>query len=234
MGGTVFFDYDGTLHDSMRLYGPAFRHVYAALVAEGWAKPRAFSDEEIASWLGYSPASMWAAFMPDLPEAVWRSASGAVGEEMRRLLAEGAGCLYPGATTMLKSLREKGFCLVFLSNCSRAYRNEHLAAFELEDLFDGTWCAEDFEGLEKWQIYQRVAARYPQPHVMVGDRHHDQEVALRAGIPFVGCTYGFGAAGELKKADALVGAPADITEAVTVLAGRAQTAPQSSSDAPRR
>ena len=46
MGGTVFFDYDGTLHDSMRLYGPAFRHVYAALVAEGWAEPRAFSDEE--------------------------------------------------------------------------------------------------------------------------------------------------------------------------------------------
>ena len=54
MGGTVFFDYDGTLHDSMRLYGPAFRRVYAALVAEGWAEPRAFSDKEIASWLGYS------------------------------------------------------------------------------------------------------------------------------------------------------------------------------------
>lgn len=31
MGGTVFFDYDGTLHDSMHLYGPAFRRAYACL-----------------------------------------------------------------------------------------------------------------------------------------------------------------------------------------------------------
>ena len=71
MGGTVFFDYDGTLHDSMHLYGPAFRRAYAALVTDGWAAPRTFSDEEIASWLGYSPAAMWASFMPELPEAIW-------------------------------------------------------------------------------------------------------------------------------------------------------------------
>lgn len=219
MGGTVFFDYDGTLHDSMRLYGPAFRQTYAALVADGWAEPREFSDQEIASWLGYSPAAMWAAFMPDLPATVWRPASAAIGERMRRRLAEGAGRLYPGAKAMLASLREKGFRLVFLSNCSRSYRDEHLAAFELGSLFDSAWCAEDFEGLEKWQIYQRIAGRYPQPHLMVGDRHHDQEVALRAGIPFIGCTYGFGAASELKKAAALVGAAADIAEAVQTLTG---------------
>ena len=117
MGGTVFFDYDGTLHDSMHLYGPAFRRAYAALVTDGWAAPRTFSDEEIASWLGYSPAAMWASFMPELPEAIWQRASAAIGEEMRRLLAAGAGRLYPGAKAMLESLREEGCTLVFLSNC---------------------------------------------------------------------------------------------------------------------
>ena len=152
MGGTVFFDYDGTLHDSMHLYGPAFRRAYAALVTDGWAAPRTFSDEEIASWLGYSPAAMWASFMPELPEAIWQRASAAIGEEMRRLLAAGAGRLYPGAKAMLESLREEGCTLVFLSNCSGSYRDEHLAAFGLGGLFTGAWCAEDFEGLEKCQI----------------------------------------------------------------------------------
>lgn len=131
MGGTVFFDYDGTLHDSMHLYGPAFRRAYAALVTDGWAAPRTFSDEEIASWLGYSPAAMWASFMPELPEAIWQRASAAIGEEMRRLLAAGAGRLYPGAKAMLESLREEGCTLVFLSNCSGSYRDEHIAAFGL-------------------------------------------------------------------------------------------------------
>ena len=137
MGGTVFFDYDGTLHDSMHLYGPAFRRAYAALVTDGWAAPRTFSDEEIASWLGYSPAAMWASFMPELPEAIWQRASAAIGEEMRRLLAAGAGRLYPGAKAMLESLREEGCTLVFLSNCSGSYRDEHLAAFGLGGLFTG-------------------------------------------------------------------------------------------------
>lgn len=78
---------------------------------------------------------------------------------------------------MLESLREEGCTLVFLSNCSGSYRDEHLAAFGLGGLFTGAWCAEDFEGLEKWQIYRQICARYPKPHLMVGDRHHDQEVA---------------------------------------------------------
>lgn len=213
MGGTVFFDYDGTLHDSMHLYGPAFRRAYAALVTDGWAAPRTFSDEEIASWLGYSPAAMWASFMPELPEAIWQRASAAIGEEMRRLLAAGAGRLYPGAKAMLESLREEGCTLVFLSNCSGSYRDEHLAAFGLGGLFTGAWCAEDFEGLEKWQIYRQICARYPKPHLMVGDRHHDQEVAVHGNIPFVGCTYGFGTADELSRADVLVSTAPEIAGA---------------------
>lgn len=220
MGGTVFFDYDGTLHDSMHLYGPAFRRAYDALVTDGWAAPRTFSDEEIASWLGYSPAAMWASFMPELPEAIWQRTSAAIGEEMRRLLAAGAGRLYPGAKAMLESLREEGCTLVFLSNCSGSYRDEHLAAFGLGGLFTGAWCAEDFEGLEKWQIYRQICARYPKPHLMVGDRHHDQEVAVRGNIPFVGCTYGFGTADELSRADVLVSTAPEIAGAVRALTGK--------------
>ena len=50
--------------------------------------------------------------------------------------------------------------------------------------------------------------------VMVGDRFHDGEVAMKANIPFIGCTYGFGDDEELAMASACVSAPKDIPSAV--------------------
>ena len=52
--GTIFFDFDGTLHDSMAIYGPAFRAAYAWLVKEGYKEPQEFSDSWISQWLGFT------------------------------------------------------------------------------------------------------------------------------------------------------------------------------------
>lgn len=52
--GTVFFDYDGTLHDTMALYGPAFRAACAWLSKEGWLERRTYADADIACWLGWT------------------------------------------------------------------------------------------------------------------------------------------------------------------------------------
>ena len=49
---------------------------------------------------------------------------------------------------------------------------------------------------------------------MVGDRFHDFEVAEKAGIPFIGCSYGFGGEEELDGAAMKVAAPYQIPEAV--------------------
>ena len=86
--------------------------------------------------------------------------------------------------------------------------------FGLGTWFDAYYCAEDFGEMPKWQIYQRVAERHAIPHVMVGDRFHDGEVATKANIPFIGCTYGFGADEELAMAKAFVSAPEEIPGAV--------------------
>ena len=63
---TVIFDYDGTLHNSTRIYADAFRQVYERMVYDGVAPKRQFTDDEITMWLGYSAQDTWNAFMPEL------------------------------------------------------------------------------------------------------------------------------------------------------------------------
>lgn len=93
--GTVFFDYDGTLHDTMALYGPAFRAACAWLSKEGWLERRTYADADIACWLGWTTEEMWTTFAPHLPEPVWREASLRVRDEMERLRKEGRARLFP-------------------------------------------------------------------------------------------------------------------------------------------
>lgn len=212
--GTVFFDFDGTLHDSMAIYGPAFRKAYAWLVSEGHMPPQEFSDEWISQWLGWTTEAMWATFAPNLPESVWRKAAEIVGNEMDSLTERGKARLFPGVAEMLSQLQGSGYQLAFLSNCRTHYCDVHRKMFGLDTWFDAYYCAEDFRDIPKWEIYQRVANRHADPQVMVGDRFHDFEVAEKAGIPFIGCSYGFGGEEELDGAAMKVAAPCQIPEAV--------------------
>lgn len=215
--GTVFFDYDGTLHDSMRIYGPAFRRAYDWLVEQGHARPRSFSDDEIRRWLGWTVEDMWTTFMPDLEETVWREASSLIGNTMNDLVEQGSASLFPGVDEMLASLVDRGYELVFLSNCRTKYRDEHLERFGLSRYFREAYCAEQFDEIPKWQIYRQIARNHPRPHAMVGDRFHDMEVALHGDIPSIGCAYGFGDPEELREADIIVNTPMKIMDAVKQL-----------------
>lgn len=212
--GTIFFDFDGTLHDSMAIYGPAFRAAYAWLVKEGYKEPQEFSDSWISQWLGFTVEEMWTTFAPDLPEVVWRKAASIVGNEMDRRTEEGKARLFEGIPEALDALKAQGYDLAFLSNCRTRYCEVHRARFGLDKWFDAYYCAESFKDIPKWQIYQEIAKTHTMPHVMVGDRFHDQEVAVRAHIPFVGCAFGFGREGELDQADAWARVPSEIPGAV--------------------
>ena len=60
----LIFDYDGTLHNSIKIYAPAFRSAYASLLERDLAVPKEFSDQEIAYWLGFTAEEMWRGFHP--------------------------------------------------------------------------------------------------------------------------------------------------------------------------
>lgn len=212
--GTIFLDFDGTLHDSMKLYGPALRKTYEWLADQGIVEPRELSDEEICRWLGWQVEDMWTTFVPGIEEQTWKCASKMVGDTMRELLMQGKGALFEGVIAMLDRLCAQGYDLVFLSNCGRPYCDNYLREFGIDHLFAATYCAAEFDFIPKWQIYQLVADQHPQPHVMVGDRFHDMEVAEHASIPSIGCAYGYGELSELEAATVVVDSPDQIVQAI--------------------
>ena len=214
---TLFFDYDGTLHDCIRIYAPAFRKVYQEMVAAGIAQPRQFSEPELCRWLGLSVPDMWNQFMPDLTQPLKDHYSTRIGEEMLQLILDGSAALYPGTEEILDTLQKQGCRMVFLSNCLHSYMESHRQAFRLDRYFSAFLCAEDFPGNAKWEIYQAVRERFPGRHIIIGDRKQDLECAQHFGLPFIGCRYGYSLPEELSDATLLISNVADLPAAIAAV-----------------
>jgi phosphoglycolate phosphatase len=200
---TLIFDWDGTLHDTRRLYGNAFRTAYQYLVGKGLAPAREYTDEEVSIYLGMNAPDMWNAFMPELPEETREYCSSLIGQDMVTAVRHGNTTLYPGTTTILERLKNKGYHMVFLSNCKYAYMTAHKSYFRLNRWFDGFYCCEDFAFAPKEDIFLSIQEAFPGNYAVIGDRASDLKIAEVHHLPFIGCTYGFGAPGELAGADLL-------------------------------
>lgn len=201
---TVIFDYDGTIHNGAKNYIDAFRHVYHQMVADGVAPERNFADEEITRWLGYSAQEMWKTFMPELPEAQQMFYSKKIGQFMFDRVRNKEAVLYEGALETLAYLKQKGYHVVYLSNCGPEYMAIHDACFGLKDYFDHMYCSGDYDFKPKYEIFNVVKECYPGEYLMVGDRFHDMEISKYHKIFTAGCLYGFGSREELKDADVLL------------------------------
>ncbi len=207
---TVFLDYDGCLHNSIKIYAPAFRKAYAYLVTNGLAEHREWKEEEISFWLGFNSRDMWKAFMPDLEESIRIKCAAITGGEMKRLIEEGKPELYDGALEVLSYLKGKGYHLVFLSNCRIYYKDSHSKLFHLDEYFEELVCSEEYNFIPKTEILRRIKERYPMDMVMVGDRKQDMDAGRENGIHTVGCTYGFSRQGELDEAEVRIDSIIDL------------------------
>jgi len=198
---TIIFDYDGTLHDSTANYIAAFKMAYNYLIENKKAVPRDWKDEEITKWLGYSSKDMWENFMPNLDAEHQATASKIIGETFLKKVLAKEVTLYTGALETLGYLRDKGYQLIFLSNCSEKYMNAHQHAFQLNQYFEKMYCTETFDYNAKFEIFELVKKQYKENFLVVGNRIQDFEIGHYHNLVSIGCNYGFGSEEELQQSD---------------------------------
>ena len=213
----LIFDYDGTIHNSMLTYAPAFRGTMKWLSDRGYIADREYTDKEISYWLGFNSTDMWGQFHPELDPEIREKARIMLGEDMARRVEGGEGALYDGAEEVLAKLREQGFILIFLSNCRFHYLERHKRVFGLDRFFHYFYCCEAFGFIPKYEIFRKIAPLHEGNFIVIGDRFHDIETAAVNGLPSIGCGYGFGSREELAKADIIVDNIRQIPSAVEKL-----------------
>ena len=198
----LILDYDGTLHDSMGIYEPAFRTAVSELEEKGWLEHRDYSAAEIRHWIGFSAGDMWKSFQPDFTSRQRETGSSRIGALMTEAIRAGRARLYPGTEETLEILAAS-YDLWFLSNCKISYMESHRQMFGLDRWFGRYLCTEAYGYISKEEILWQ-AADPDRRYIAVGDRAQDRQMAGRTGIPFVGCAYGFGTPEELAGADRCV------------------------------
>lgn len=207
---TIIFDYDGTLHESINIYAPAFRRAQNYLVENGLLKNETYTDQEISKWLGYSSKDMWDSFMPNLEPEIKECCSKLIGDSMKLYIKEGKANLYKDALEILELLKKSGYKLIFLSNCKIAYMEAHKAYFNLEKYFDRFYCTEQFSFIPKYEIFDHIKSEIIGECVVVGDRFQDIEIAKKHNLMSIGCIYGYGNLEELKEATWKIGSILEI------------------------
>ncbi|MCB1187497.1 HAD family hydrolase [bacterium] len=123
--------------------------------------------------------------------------------------------LYEGAVELLSALKDAGRILLLVSNGSPRY---------LKHIWDAAGYGAWFSQMYPYgpPDYGTKGERLKLAHedwgggaaVMIGDRRSDWDAAQHAGLPFIGCRYGYGEDSELSDADHVVD---DISELRDVL-----------------
>ncbi|MDE6833618.1 MAG: HAD family hydrolase [Ruminococcus sp.] len=205
----LIFDYDGTIHDSMKTYAPAFRNTCRWLYNNGYIENHEYSDREISYWLGFNSTDMWEQFQPELSSEIREKARIMLGEDMAQRIENGEGALFANTENVLESLKNNGYNLIFLSNCRVHYMERHKRVFGLDRFFSYFYCCEDFNFIPKYEIFRKIKPAHKGDFIVIGDRFHDIETAVKNNLHSIGCGYGYGTPEELSGADIVVD---DITE----------------------
>lgn len=211
----LIFDYDGTLHETFKIYEPAFRMGYKELVDNHILEEKYVSSETVASWLGTNLEEMWGSFAPELTVEQRDHASDLVAMHLLDMVLAGDAIWYEGVEEALTRLKEEGYTMVILSNCRISYRDSHWKCFNMGRWFDRFYDCETYNNIPKTEIIKSVLADYNTDKcIMIGDRAGDMAAGRAVGGGFIGCLYGYGAEGELDGADVLVNDISELPEAV--------------------
>jgi len=180
------FDWDGTLMDSAHRIVACLRE---AAAEQGLGD---LSDEEFADVIGLGLPEAIARLYPELDGpciARFRETYAA------RFVAADArpSQLFPGAIDLLDALKARGHFIAVATGKSRRGLDRVLDELGLSGRFHVTRCADETaskpDPLMLLQILAELGAS-PERAVMIGDTEYDMEMAVRAGVPRLGVSFG--------------------------------------------
>ena len=152
--------------------------------------------------IGADSKTFYAAMMPGQPPQVQQEFEDFCLDYERRVI-EAHPELYPGADELLDALKRTGRKLALVTNGGPTYVRYIWDTCGYERWFSGCYPFEAPEYSTKGERVRLAAQEHGGPAVMVGDRASDGEAAAFAGVPFIGCSYGYGTAEELHSAVAV-------------------------------
>ena len=181
----IAFDWDGTLFDSTQII---VRCIQAAVKDVGGKVP---TDEAAGYVIGLGLAQALAHAAPDVPVDKYPL----LGERYRyhyQLHADDLS-LFVGVLPLLAELKARGYLLAVATGKSRHGLDEVLLTAQLKDVFDASRTADKTAGKpDPKMLYELMAelGTTEQRTLMVGDTTHDLQMALNAGCPSLGVSYG--------------------------------------------
>ena len=181
----IAFDWDGTLFDSTAIIT---RCIQNAVCDVGGAKP---SDRDASYVIGMGLMQALAHAAPDVPEEKYPE----LGARYRHhyITHQNDISLFDGVSAMLTDLKSRQHCLTVATGKSRHGLDDVLQTVELKGMFAGSRTADETAGKPHprmlHELMQEFGAR-PERTLMIGDTTHDLQMALNAGCPSVGVSYG--------------------------------------------
>ena len=181
----IAFDWDGTLFDSTAIIT---RCIQAAVVDVGGSKP---SDKDAAYVIGLGLMQALAHAAPDVPSSKYAE----LGVRYKHHYAAHQNdiALFDGVLPMLAELKARNYVLAVATGKSRRGLNDVLRTSELHGLFHASRTADETAGKPHPLMLQELMHEFGVPAhrvLMVGDTTHDLQMALNAGCPSVGVSYG--------------------------------------------
>lgn len=181
----IAFDWDGTLFDSTQII---VRCIQAAVKDVGGTVP---TDQAAAYVIGLGLAQALAHAAPDVPEAKYPLLSDRYRYHYQ-LHAHDLS-LFAGVLPLLAALKARGYLLAVATGKSRQGLDEVLQTVQLKGLFDASRTADKTAGKPDPKMLHELMAELgtqPARTLMVGDTTHDLQMALNAGCPSLGVSYG--------------------------------------------
>jgi phosphoglycolate phosphatase len=181
----IAFDWDGTLFDSTAIIT---RCIQEAVRDVGGTVP---SDTDASYVIGMGLMAALAHAAPDVPKERYPL----LGERYKHhyTLHQNDISLFTGVLPMLHTLKNRQHFLAVATGKSRRGLDETLAREELQGLFHASRTADETAGKPHPLMLQELMAEFgvsPERLLMVGDTTHDLQMALNAGCPSIGVSYG--------------------------------------------